>query len=222
MRTLFHFPLLPACRTVRLVLGEKRLPFDSVLENPWEGSEDFQRVSSFGIVPVLCEDNGLVISQAPPICEYLDEGYDGTTYIGRTLAQRVEVRRIADWFHTYFAERVSTVLVGEKVIKRMKGAGSASLDVLRSANESKHILMQYVNQLAEDRNWLAGNFLSLADFSAAAHLSCLDFLGDIDWKKYPALREWYARMKSRPCFRPLLTDRVPGVVPPIYYTDIDF
>jgi glutathione S-transferase len=50
----------------------------------------------------------------------------------------------------------------------------------------------------------------------------LDYTGDVDWQISPPVREWYARMKSRPSFRPLLTDRIPGMPPPAHYTDLDF
>ena len=58
--------------------------------------------------------------------------------------------------------------------------------------------------------------------TAAAHLSVLDYQGDVDWSTSPAARDWYARIKSRPCFRPLLSDRVPGFTPPEHYADLDF
>ena len=82
--------------------------------------------------------------------------------------------------------------------------------------------MTYIGWLAETRRWLAGPSLSLADFAAAAHLSALDFIGDVDWTLSAPARDWYARMKSRPCFRSLLADRVSGVLPPAHYADLDF
>ena len=75
---------------------------------------------------------------------------------------------------------------------------------------------------AETREWLAGPNLSLADFAAAAHLSCLDYIGDVDWRLSRATKDWYARIKCRPGFRTLLADRVPGLTPPAHYVDLDF
>ena len=82
--------------------------------------------------------------------------------------------------------------------------------------------LQYIGWLAETRKWLAGSTISLADFAAAAHLSAIDFGGDVDWTISPSAREWYARMKSRPCFRAILADRVPGTIPSQHYADLDF
>lgn len=222
MRILHHFPLSPSCRKVRLTLGEKRLPFEPLTERPWERRPEFARLNPAQEVPVLVEDNGLVIPDSSVICEYLEEAYPDPCLLGRTLAERVEVRRLVAWFDTVFARDVTRKLLGEKIFKRMSGRGNPDGMALREgyANIAPHL--DYIGQLAESRSWLAGATLSLADFAAAAHVSCLDFIGDIDWSKQPAARDWYARVKSRPCFRPLLNDRVPGLTPPEYYANLDF
>lgn len=222
MRTLLHFPISPASRTVRLVLGEKRLPFEPVIERAWEQRPELLAINPAGDVPVLIEDNGLIVPSASVICEYLEEAYADTPLLGRTLAERVEVRRVANWFDALFAREVSGRFIDERVMKRLSGRGNPDGGALREAYASMRPLMRYANELAENRNWLGGGFLSLADFTAAAHLSCMDFIGDIDWARVPALRDWYARMKSRPCFRPLLADRISGITPPEYYTNLDF
>ncbi|MBS0960132.1 MULTISPECIES: glutathione S-transferase family protein [Acetobacter] len=222
MRTLFHHPMSPYCRNVRLVLGEKRLPFDTVIEPVWEKRPEFLALNPAGEVPVLCEDNGLVVPDSRVICEYLEEAYSGTPLLGRTLAERVEVRRLVAWFGGHFARDVTDRFITERVFKRLSGQGNPDGSILREGYNAMKPRLKYINGLAENRNWLAGSFLSLADFSAAAHLSCLDFIGDIDWSRVPALRDWYARMKSRPCFRPLLSDRVSGITPPGHYANLDF
>ena len=93
---------------------------------------------------------------------------------------------------------------------------------MREGYQNIKFHLDYIAYLAENRVWLAGNNLSIADFAAAAHLSSLDYIGDINWDKYPMVKDWYVRIKSRPSFRALLNDRVSGVVPPKYYADLDF
>jgi glutathione S-transferase len=93
---------------------------------------------------------------------------------------------------------------------------------VRQALERLDGHLQYVGRLAEARRWLAGEEVSLADIAAAAHLSCLDYLGDVAWRNHPEAKEWYVRLKSRPSFRPLLADLVPGLPPPRHYADLDF
>lgn len=222
MRYLYHLPLSPFSRKVRLVLAEKRLPFELRLEKVWERRPEFLEMNPAATVPVLVEDNGLVIADSGVICEYLDEAYPDQPLLGRTLAERVEVRRVVAWFDGKFAQEVTRGLLVEKFLKRFSGRGNPDAAILRAGYVALREHLLYLDQLAEHRQWLAGSALSLADLAAAAHLSALDFAGDVDWTLAPAAKDWYARIKSRPSFRNLLADRVPGVTPPEHYADLDF
>lgn len=222
MRVLYHLPLSPHARKVRLALAEKRLPFELRTEKVWERRPEYLQLNPAGTVPTLVEDNALVIPDSYAICEYLEEAYPDTGLLGRTLAERVEVRRLVAWFDGKFAGEVTRNLYGEKVIKRLTGRGNPDASAMRTGYVGLRYHMEYLGWLAETRKWLAGASLSLADFAAAAHLSSLDFIGDVDWSLSPAAKDWYARIKSRPCFRGLLADRVPGMTPPEHYADLDF
>ena len=222
MRVLYHLPLSPYSRKVRLVLAEKRLPFDLVVEKVWERRPDYLAMSPGATVPTLQEPNGLVIPDSGVICEYLDEAYPDTPLMGHTLADRVEVRRIMAWMDTKFAQEVTVNLLGEKFMKRLLGRGNPDAGALRAGYTNLRHHLDYIGWLAETRTWMAGNTLSVADFAVAGHLSALDMAGDVDWSVSPATKDWYARLKSRPGFRALLADRVPGVTPPKHYADLDF
>ena len=222
MRILHHLPLSPFARKVRLVLNEKRLPFEPKIERVWDRRVEFLEINPAGQVPVLVEDNGLVVPDSAVICEYLDEAYPDGPLLGRTFAERVEIRRLVAWFDGKFHQEVTRNLLGEKHMKRLMGRGEPDAAALRAGYANVKFHMEYLGWLAETRKWLAGPALSLADFAAAAHLSSLDFIGDLDWSLSPQAKDWYARMKSRPCFRAILADRVSGVVPPAHYPDLDF
>jgi glutathione S-transferase len=222
MRFLFHLPLCPYSRKVRLVLSEKRLPFELRVEKVWERRAEYLDLNPAATVPTLLEDNGLAVPDSGVICEYLEEAYPDTPLLGKTLGERVEARRLVAWFDGKFAGEVTRNLQGEKYVKRIAGWGQPDGGALRAGYANLRQHLQYIGWLAETRKWLAGSSLSLADFAAAAHLSVLDFLGDVDWSLSPPTREWYARMKSRPSFRPLLADRLPGMMPPSHYADLDF
>ncbi len=222
MRLLYHLPLSPYARKVRLVLAEKRLPFEMRVEKVWERRAEYLELNPANKVPTLIEENGLVVPDSNVICEYLEDAYPETPLLGRTLAERVEVRRLVAWFDGKFAEEVSQNLLAEKFMKRLLGNGSADAGALRAGYTNLRHHLGYLGWLAETRKWLAGSQLSLADFAAAGHLSALDFAGDVDWTISPPAREWYARVKSRPSFRALLADRVPGITPPAHYADLDF
>lgn len=222
VRILYHLPLSPYCRKVRLALAEKRLPFELMLEKVWERRPEFEAISPGCTVPVLQEENGFAVADSYAICEYLDEAYPDVSLFGATLAERAEVRRLVAWFDMKFGLDVTANLYGEKQLKRMLGHGPADAQALRAGYANLKPHLEYLGWMAESRAWLAGPNLSLADFAAAAHLSTLDFMGEIDWSKYPAVKDWYARLKSRPAFRPLLADRVSGLMPPLHYADLDF
>ena len=222
MRILYHLPLSPYSRKVRLALGEKRLPFELKMERVWERRPDYLALNPAGGVPMLVEETGLAIPDSWVICEYLEEAYPDTPLLGRTLAERVEVRRLVVWFDEKFGNEVTRNLLNEKVMKRISGRGNPDGGALRAGYANIRFHLSYIDWLAETRQWMAGNTLSLADFAAAAHLSCLDFIDDVAWDTAPAAKDWYARIKSRPCFRTLLQDRVSGMTPPAHYADLDF
>jgi glutathione S-transferase len=222
MRLLYHLPLSPYARKVRLMLAEKRLPFDLRVEKTWERRSAYLDLNPAGTVPTLVEDNGLAIPDSAVICEYLEEAYTDLPLMGHTLAERVEVRRLTAWFDGKFGREVTENLLGEKHMRRMAGRGNPDPGAMRTGYTALRYHLDYIGWLAETRKWLAGSTLSLADFAAAAHLSSLDFIGDVDWSVCPAVKEWYVRVKSRPSFRALLQDRVAGMTPPKHYDDLDF
>lgn len=222
MRILHHLPLSPYCRKVRLALAEKRIPFELKTERVWERREDFLVLNPAGTVPVLEEENGLVLADSYAICEYLDEAYPEVPLLGRTFAERAEVRRLVAWFDTRFAEEVTRNLIWERHLKRNLGKGNPDAAAIRAGYANLKPHLEVIGWLAEHRPWLAGQHLSLADFAAAAHLSVLDYANDVDWEYSPPTRDWYARLKSRPAFRGILGDRVSGMDPPKHYADLDF
>jgi glutathione S-transferase len=222
MRLLYHLPLSPYSRKVRLALAEKGLPFELKIEKVWERRPEFLALNPAAQVPVLVEDTGLAVADSCAICEYLDEAYPDQPLLGRSLAERAECRRIVAWFDGKFAREVDDNLLFEKLMKRLLGRGEPEGGAIRAGFTNLRHHLAYLGWIAEHRKWLAGETLTLADLAAAAHLSALDFLGDVDWSVSPAAKEWYARVKSRPSFRPLLVDRVPGLSPPAHYADLDF
>lgn len=219
---LYHIPLSAPCRFVRLMLAEKRLAFEAHFEKVWEGRDAFLRLNPAGDVPVLVVPDGLAVTGAWVISEVLEETHPEPGLIGVGRAMRIESRRLLAWFEGPFAREVTDNLVGEKVMKRLFGEGQPDSEAIRIGLTCIHDHLGYIDALAERRRWLAGDELSVADLAAAAHLSVIDYLGNVPWSDYEEARLWYARIKSRPSFRPLLTDQMPGVSPPPHYADLDF
>lgn len=221
MNRLFHFPLSPFCRKVRLMLAEKKIEVELVEERYWEPNQDFLRRNPAGKVPVLRLDNR-VLSESQAICEYIEETVPNPPMMPRGAAERYEVRRLCFWFDDKFHDEVTSKLVYERVNKKVMGLGYPDSKNVKSGAQKIKYHLDYMGWLLDQRRWLAGDVMTLADFAAAAHLSCLDYISDVDWNRVPNVRDWYAKIKSRPSFRSLLADQVPGFPPPRHYADLDF
>ncbi|MGY6410245.1 MAG: FtsZ-binding protein FzlA [Alkalilacustris sp.] len=218
---LYHVPLSPFCRKVRLTLAEKRIEVQLIEEKYWERDPDFLRRNPAGKVPVL-RHAGRVLSESQAICEYLDETEPTPRLIPEGAWNRYEVRRLCAWFDDKFHNEVTSRLVYERVNKKVMGEGYPCSRSVKAGAQAIRYHMDYMGWLLDQRRWLAGDTMTLADFAAAAHLSCLDYISDVDWPRWPTVKDWYATIKSRPAFRPILADQVPGFPPPPHYPDLDF
>jgi glutathione S-transferase len=229
MWTLLHFPLCPASRTVRLALYEGGVEAGLSEIKPWAPGRSFLNLNPAGTLPVLTSE-GLAICGVYPIIEYLTENPvragaapPRSTYWPAKPADRAEARRVADWFWRKFDNEVTQYLLEEKVYKPMsRGRIAPDLNTIRAGRSNLRYHLSYVSFLSEQRKWLAGDHPSVADLAAAAQLSVVDYLGEVPWAEFPEAKDWYARLKSRPAFRPLLAERVPGFTPPENYADLDF
>jgi len=222
VRTLYHLWLSPYARKVRVALREKGLDFTLQVEKMWERRTEFLALNAAGTVPVLVEEDGTAIADSGVICEYLEEVYPERPLLSGKPAERAEMRRLVAWFDQKFAREVTDNLYREKMLKRVLGIGEPNSSAIRAGYHNIHYHLDYIAWLVERRRFLAGDRFSLADIAAASHISTLDYLGDVPWDDHPVAREWYARMKSRPAFRPLLADHIPGMPPPKHYADLDF
>ena len=222
MRTLYHLWLSPFSRKIRIVLIEKNLDFQMVVEETWERRHEFLALNPTGEVPVLIEQDDTVLAESSVICEYLEEKYPEPGLIGKNLHDRAEVRRLVAWFDQKFNKEVTEKLLNEKVMKRFLGLGEPNSREIRAAQSNIHTHLDYITFLTDRRFWLAGDQLTLADIAAAAHISAIDYLGDVPWSKYKAAKNWYARIKSRPSFKSILSDRIPGLPASKHYTNLDF
>ena len=222
MPSLLHLPLDPFSRKIRIVLGEKKITASLAVEPIWERRHEFLSINPAGTVPVFIEDDGTTISTSQAIAEYLEETSKEPALIFGTALQRAEIRRLCNWFDVKFNTEVTEYLLGEKIMKRFLGLGEPSSETIRAGYANIDTHLGYIEYLAEQRAWLAGEHFSLADITAASHISCIDYLGDIAWDDYQQAKQWYARIKSRPSFRPLLQDLIPGTQPPAHYKNLDF
>ena len=220
MLTLFHHPMFASCRFVRLAFGEYGEELALIEEKPWMRRKEFLALNPAGTLPVLLAEGDVPIVGATVIAEYLDETRGVLKRDKRLFAEdpmeRAEIRRLIDWYLSKTESEVTRHLVRERVLKPLMpetaGGGSPDSAAIRAARANIRQHMKYTNWLAGTRHWLAGRRITYADLAAAATLSVLDYLGEVDWREHDAARDWYTRVKSRPSFRPLLADRVRGLI----------
>ena len=223
MWQLFQFPLCPFSRKVRLLLGEKAVGYELVRESPWLQRDEFIDMNPAGQTPVMADAAaGITLMNSAAICEYFEETVERTSMLPGTAANRAEIRRLVAWFDEKMFAEVVAPLMHERLLKRIVHRIPPDAKALRESMKLANAHMDYVDYLLDHRRWIGGAVLSLADLTAAAHLSVADYLGGLDWRGHERTREWYAALKSRPSFRPLLGERMEIVSPPAHYDKVDF
>ncbi len=232
---LTQFRLCPLSRSIRLAFAELGIEPTLVEERPWERRAAFLAINPAGELPVLELAGGVVLCGAYSIYEFLAEEAELAERDPRTIEllpgspeDRAEIRRLVDWFHGKLNREVTQPLLAEKVYGRYASGPAAQshatpdVELLRALRGNLRYHLGYISFLADQRRWLAGDEMSFCDLAAAAHLSVADYLGEVPWEEYQLAKLWYVRVKSRRAFQSLLADRLPGMPPPVAYTDLDF
>lgn len=222
MPELFHDPMSPFCRKVRVVLDELGVSFSLTREDASLQRDELLALIPAGEVPVLINDSGSALADSQAIVEYLQDIHKEPDLLGKNPAERAETRRLVAWFDGKMYHDVTRLIIEEKIHKWRQRRGKPDSAVLAAARGRLRLHLDDMERLLATRFWLAGERFSLADIAAASQISCIDYVGDIPWSSSQATREWYARIKSRPSFRPVLHDRLAGMPPDDHYADPDF
>ncbi|OQW44900.1 MAG: glutathione S-transferase [Proteobacteria bacterium SG_bin6] len=223
MWQLHQFPLCPFSRKVRLLLGEKGVGYELKRESPWVRSDEFVQLNPAAQTPVMVDrERNITLIDSLAICEYLEETVDKTALINGTATNRAETRRLVAWFDQLFFRDITAPLLHERMIKRIVHRTTPDARALREAMKAAVAHLDYVDYLLDHGTWIGGSTMTLADLAAAAQISVADYLGGIDWKNHEQTARWYRGFKSRPSFRPLLSERMEGIPPPSHYDNVDF
>jgi glutathione S-transferase len=222
MRTLYHYWLCPSSRFIRLLLAEKKMACEFEVEHFWQTRDDFLELSPLNIIPVMLDGEDYPIVGKYAILEHIESTYTETNFMGNSPDVTAEIRHLISYFDDQFGSIVTYPLFYQKVVSRFARVSSPESLKIRESIGQMAKFLKSAEFFIERRRWLAGDFITAADFAFAAHLSVIDYIGDVPWDDYPHAKEWYSKMKSRPTFRGLLSDRVPGYTPSPHYTDLDF
>ena len=223
MRILYHLPLSPFARKVRLALAEKRIPFELRVERVWERRPEFLEMNAACTVPVLQEPNGLAIADSYAICEYLDEAYPDTGLFGRTLAERAETRRLVAWFDGKFASEVTRNLLFEKQMKRLLGRGNPDASAIRAGYQNLQPHLEYIGWLAETPGLAGraadqpGGFRRRGASLGAGLYRRRGLVDERGGEGVVCALQVAALLPAR-CWR----NGCSGITPPAHYADLDF
>jgi glutathione S-transferase len=222
---LYHFAFDPGSRAVRLALAEAKVPFTETHVRPWEDGCPVASLNPSGMPPVLQiaeAGRSLTLCEPAAILGWLEDRSREPVLMPTDPVDRAETRRLVAWFDRRFTDEVNAVLLHERMEKPLLRLGSPEARALRAGRESLRSHLAMMEGLLTTRDALAGRRIGQADIVAAAHLSVLDYFGEVSWATWPGLKTWYMKLKSRPSFRPLLADRFPGVQASAWYADLDF
>lgn len=221
MVLLIHHPVSPFSRKARIMLAEKRMLPVLKEEEPWNLSANALKLNVAGDLPIFIFD-GNVISGNYALTEFLEEVGGEPYLISGDAKQKAEIRRLTEWFDVKFYKEVYRSVVAEKIHKRFSKGHAPDSGTLKMGLDNLNFHLEYIDWLCENRNYLAGGNFSLADITAAAHLSIIDYLGDIPWDTFKNTKLWYSKIKSRPSFKDILKDNIKGVLPSKHYINLDF
>lgn len=221
MVLLIHHPVSAASRKIRLLMSEKKMLFILKEEEPWKLSEDVFKLNPAGELPIFLNDGNVIVGDYP-IAEYLEETVTDTPLIFGDAKQKAEIRRLTDWFDKKFQREVYRNIVQEKVHKRFASGKAPDSQILKIGLNNLVFHLEYMEWLLERRQYLATDTISLADLSAAAQLSVVDYLGGVPWEDFKNAKLWYSKIKSRPSFKDILKDNIRGILPAKHYANLDF
>lgn len=222
MLTLYQHPICPLSRQIRVYLTELESEFNIIKEDFWLRKPEFIKMNHAGTLPILQVDENSFIVGIYPITEYLIEQNEGFFFIPANAVDRAEVRRLISWFNEKFYREVTKIIIDEKMIKLMMRVGSPRSDFIKAAKNNMNAHLQYLSKLLRNKSYILNDKISCADIAAGTHISVLDYFGEINWDNWAEIKDWYAIIKSRPGFKPLLADKIPGFIAPSHYADLDF
>lgn len=192
----------PYVRKIRIVLAEKKIDYDFVLDSPWEAGNQVAALNPLGKVPVLILDDDSTLFDSRVIAEYLDAVAPNNRLIPASGRERISVKR---W--EALADGVLDAAVAAFLEARRPDGERSPSWIERQRGKVLQALQAMSDELGE-QPWCHGNSLSLADIAVGCALAYLDFrFPQIDWRAdHPNLGKLLEKLSQRPSF----ADTVPA------------
>ena len=221
MHILYHHQLCPLSRQIRIFLQELNIKYTLACEDYWLRRPEFIQKNQACTVPVLEIDNMTIVG-CYSIVEYLNDTYDNFYFMPKDVISKVKIREYISWFNDKFYREVSKVLMDEKMIRLLMRVGEPRSNFIRAAKANLLHHFHFMNSKLESQSYLISEKITCADITAAAHISVIDYFGEINWDGWETIKQWYSIIKSRPSFQTILLDRIAGFNPPPHYSNLDF
>ncbi len=186
----------PFGRKARIVLLEKKIPFQLQVENPWLPDSTVPTFNPLGKVPVLVLEDGVSVFDSRVIVEYLDH----VSPVGHLIPAEPKSRMVVRGVEA-LADGVTdaAVLV---FMEKKRAPEQQSSDWLVLQEKAMFRGLEALSEALGEKPWYLGNSMTLADIACGCMLGYLDFrFAEIDWRSaHPNLARLAAKLATRPSF----------------------
>lgn len=187
----------PYGRKVRVVLAEKKIPFQLQVENPWAPDSVVSTYNPLGKVPVLVLEGGVSVFDSRVIVEYLDHASPVSNLIPTEHKSRMAVRGIEA-----LSDGVTDAAVA-LFLERKRPADKQSADWLVLQEKTLFRGLEALAEALGENTWFLGNGMNLADIACGCTLGYLDLrFPEIDWRTaHPNLARLHDKLMTRASFK---------------------
>ena len=184
----------PFARKVRIVLAEKKMEYDFVIDSPWLEDSKVPNINPLGKIPVLLLDDETALFDSRVIVEYIDSVTPNNKLFPAPNRERIEVKRweaVADGI----CDAAATAFLEAKRLKKEQSVGW-----IERQREKVTRGLEFMSEQLGEKSFCMGTHFSLADIAVGTALGYLAFrFADINWQEtHPNLARLYAKLMLRP------------------------
>ncbi len=220
MYILYHHPICPFSRQVRFILSEAKIKYTMEKIEYWKDKAQILSINPAGEIPILKIEDFIIVDSLN-IIEYISQKL-GLRNFDEDIKINCEIRRLNSWCNNKLYREAVKIFIDEKIIKPKIINAAPDTEIIRIARKNMNAHFRYFTKILTNREWIAKNSFCVSDVVLASHISVLDYLNEIDWDKYPEIKQYYCIIKSRPYFQQILEDIIVGFTPPKHYLSLDF
>ncbi|MCE9640288.1 MAG: glutathione S-transferase [Betaproteobacteria bacterium] len=190
-------PVSPYSRKARIVLAEKRIEYEMVVDSPLDPATRVPEFNPLGKIPVLVLDDDTTLFDSRVIVEYLDNANPVGRLIPDDTRQRIQVRR---W--EALADGCTDAAIAV-VMEKRRPAGQQSAELIARQEAKIDRALKAMSEELGSRTWCTGELYNLADVAVGCALGYLELrMPDLNWRKlYPNLGKVFDKLSKRASFK---------------------